>query len=114
MTPANGDGASVSGAKLPLQLTLLSRRDCSLCEVLEADLARWDAGRGRYRLTTVDIDTSAELRRRYGLRIPVLLHGDTELCAGRLREGALRALERALDPDPDSSASAAALDAERR
>ena len=76
-------------------LTLLSRRDCGLCEALEGELVTWDAGRALFSLNIIDIDTDAELQRRYQWRIPVLLLGDEELCAGTLNEAALIAIEAA-------------------
>lgn len=76
-------------------LTLMSRRDCTLCEALELDLARWDNGRGLYSLEIVDIDRDADLQQRYTWRIPVLLHGAEELCAGHLTGAATAAIEAA-------------------
>lgn len=76
----------------PLELTLYSKRDCPLCDELRAALAGWDAGRGAYRLTVVDIESDPALERRHGLRIPVLAHGETEICAGRFDPLPLEAL----------------------
>lgn len=79
-------------AATPLALTLYSRRDCPLCDEMVLALSRWDAGRGRYTLEVVDIETDAQLLQRYALRIPVLACGARELCAGRFREAAIEAL----------------------
>lgn len=59
-------------------LRLYSRPNCHLCEHLEAALAPLIAGRAR--LEVIDIDGDLELKRRFGLRIPVLAGGGRELC----------------------------------
>jgi hypothetical protein len=59
------------------KLTLYGRPECHLCEALLADLVPLlPAG---VTIETVDVDSSVALERRYGLRIPVLAAGDTEL-----------------------------------
>lgn len=58
-------------------LTLYSRPECHLCELLTEELAPLVGD--RVRLEVVDIGTDPGLERRYGLRIPVLVAGDTEL-----------------------------------
>jgi hypothetical protein len=58
-------------------LTLYSRPECHLCELLTEELAPLVGD--RVRLEVVDIGTDPALERRYGLRIPVLMAGDTEL-----------------------------------
>jgi len=58
-------------------LTLYSRPECHLCEALLADLA--PLLNADVVVETVDVDSSAALERRYGLRIPVLTAGDLEL-----------------------------------
>jgi Glutaredoxin-like domain (DUF836) len=77
-------GSDAAVATAPL-LTLMTRLDCSLCTSFEIELAAWEAGRGRFQLAVVNVDSSAELIARYGLRVPVLLVGDEEICAFRLR-----------------------------
>ena len=72
--------------------TLLSGRECPLCDEFRAELERWDDGRNCHVLTFVDIDTDPDLSRHFGLRVPVLLHGDAELCAGRFDPAPLSAL----------------------
>ncbi len=61
------------------ELTLLSRDYCHLCHDMEAALqpllAEYDAT-----LVVVDIDRFPDLEARYDELVPVLLHGDTELC----------------------------------
>lgn len=80
-----------TGADKPA-LTLFSRPDCALCDELQAQLESWDAGRGLFELTVVDIETDPALSARYGLRIPLLVYGETELCAGRFRADLLESL----------------------
>jgi len=60
-----------------IELTLYSRPDCHLCEQMEQELTPLLQGRAQVRV--VDISQSLELKRRYGLRIPVLSAGDDEL-----------------------------------
>ena len=60
-------------------LILYSRPECHLCEEMSAELE--PLLRGRATLQIVDVDQSPALVRRYGLRIPVLVAGDTELSA---------------------------------
>ena len=80
----------------PLALTLVTRRDCFLCEEFALALARWDAGRGLHTLRLSDADETPDHAERYGWRLPVLLLGDVELCAGRFEPSAL---ERVLADD---------------
>ena len=74
-------------------LTVYSRRGCHLCEemILDLEMARrgqaWD-------FAVVDVDGDPELARRYGERVPVLLLGERELCAGRLDPGALEEIPK--------------------
>ncbi|HET7569363.1 MAG TPA: glutaredoxin family protein [Gammaproteobacteria bacterium] len=69
-------------------LTLYSRAGCHLCEAMQQELAARCAGRG-VQIEVVDVDSSPELARRYGLRVPVLAGVDGELCYGRLDDDAL-------------------------
>lgn len=58
-------------------LVLFSREDCDLCDRLAEALAPMIAGRAT--LDIVNIDADPALVERYGLRIPVLVGGDSEL-----------------------------------
>ena len=85
------------------EFTVYTRRGCHLCEVLIEELMPLVRGRARVHLR--DVDTSPELARRYGLRIPVLEAGGKVLCEYRLdREQVLRCLDAASD-DPDPAAT---------
>lgn len=61
------------------RMLLYSRRDCHLCEELLTELQPHIAGKAV--VEVVDIDQNAELRQRYGLRIPVLV-GEREELSG--------------------------------
>ena len=61
------------------ELTLLSRSYCHLChdmeEALEPLSAEFDAT-----VTVIDVDVHPALEAKYDELVPVLLHGDIELC----------------------------------
>jgi hypothetical protein len=77
-----------------MMLTLLTRPECGLCELMLQEL---DALRAQHPLPPVqllDVDSDPELRRRYGLQIPVLLLDRLPVCRGQLdRNELLRALQ---------------------
>jgi len=63
-------------------LTVYSRPDCHLCETMVAEIEPLIADRAR--IDIVDISEDAGLSKRFGLLIPVLMHGDEELSRYRL------------------------------
>ena len=67
------------------RLTVLTRPDCGLCEELLLEL---DALRARFPalpgLQLVDVDADAALRRRWGMKVPVLLLDGVMVCTVRL------------------------------
>lgn len=64
-------------------LRLLGRQDCGLCEEMLGEL-RSEPGGALIAVQWIDVDGDAELRRRYGLRVPVLLDAwDEVICEGR-------------------------------
>ena len=70
-------------AGLPtLDLTLLSRRECPLCDEFKMALEAWSSGRFEINLEVVDIEQDAALLERHQWRIPVLMHRERELCHG--------------------------------
>ncbi len=78
-----------------LELTILSRPDCHLCDVV-LKIARRLQDDTPFNLTKVDISDDADLVRRYGTRIPVVLIDHHEACAGKITERDLRkALKKA-------------------
>jgi glutaredoxin len=71
-------------------LTLYSRPGCHLCDEARAALERVRA-RAAFSLHEVNIETDAELHRRYLERIPVVALGDEELFEFFVDEAALEA-----------------------
>jgi hypothetical protein len=63
-------------------LTVLTRPGCHLCDELIAELEPLVAGQAA--IDVVDISEDDQLHSRYLLEIPVLKHGDLELCRHRL------------------------------
>ncbi len=68
----------------PPTLTLLTRAECGLCEEMHAALQALGRRAALPPITIVDVDSDAQLQRRYGLKIPVLLLGATLVCSQRL------------------------------
>jgi thioredoxin reductase (NADPH) len=71
-----------------VRLTLYGRRYCHLCDDMQAALAGLEL-EFDIALEVVDVDASEALEARYGERVPVLAHGDTELCHHFLDRGAV-------------------------
>ena len=71
-------------------LTLLFREYCSLCHAMRDALAPFQAQCG-FTLKIVDVDEDGGLTARYNELVPVLLHGEHEICHWHLDEAALRA-----------------------
>lgn len=66
----------------PLQLTLLVRAYCHLCDEMRTALRTLAAGTGA-RIDEIDVDAHPALESRYGDLVPVLLLGSAggiELC----------------------------------
>lgn len=60
-------------------LTLYGRRYCHLCDDMAAALAPL-AREHAVAVVFVDVDADPALEARFGERVPVLAHGDRELC----------------------------------
>ena len=71
-----------------IELTLYSRAGCHLCDDMQRDLEAQHA-QFDFALRRVDIDTDPVLQARYRTRIPVLAHGEHEICIFRLDREAL-------------------------
>jgi len=71
-------------------LQLVSRADCGLCDDMHAELEALAAELELPPLTVVDVDSDPVLRRRFGLKIPVLLLDGVLVCFGKLDEAELR------------------------
>jgi hypothetical protein len=65
------------------QWRVLSRTDCSLCEAMLVELCEL-FGEQAQAIQVQDIEGDAELERKYGQRLPVLLIDDEFVCAYRL------------------------------
>jgi len=66
------------------RLTLLHREDCGLCEEMLAEIELLGRTVTLPPLELVDVDSDAELARRHGLNIPVLLLDGSVVCRHRL------------------------------
>ena len=70
-------------AKGQAKLTVYSRTYCHLCDEMISGLHALQA-RFHFDLAIVDVDADASLEDRYGENVPVLMHGERELCRHRL------------------------------
>jgi thioredoxin reductase (NADPH) len=64
---------------MAIELRLLSRSYCHLCHDMEVALRPLVEEFG-VQISVVDVDADAELEAKYDELVPVLLHGETELC----------------------------------
>ncbi|WP_106848606.1 glutaredoxin family protein [Blastococcus sp. Marseille-P5729] len=74
---------------MSIDVVLMSRAGCHLCEIARDDLAQILPDYG-LSARVVDIDTDAELVAEYGERVPVLLLDGDEHAHFRIDETALR------------------------
>lgn len=72
-----------------VELTLMSRGYCHLCHDMELALAPLAKEFGAS-LAVVDVDADPALEAKYNELVPVLLHGETELCHYFLDEAKIR------------------------
>lgn len=72
-----------------IELTLISRGYCHLCHDMEVALKPLAEEFGA-QVTIVDVDANPDLEARYDELVPVLLHGETELCHYFLDEAKTR------------------------
>lgn len=72
-----------------IEVTILSRRECHLCNVVER-LARHVQAEVPFTLSCMDVDDHADLAPRYGDRVPVVLINRVEVLSGRITEGDFR------------------------
>lgn len=70
-------------------LTVYERAGCHLCDDMVSTLSEWKAEFG-FEVERVDVDASPELAARYGAKVPVLMHGSSEICHFFLDLDALR------------------------
>lgn len=69
-------------------LTLYSRTWCHLCEDMLTGLQQLRAGQP-FDLVVIDVDGDPALEQRFGEWVPVLMHGDRELCHYHLDSAAI-------------------------
>jgi glutaredoxin len=87
-----------------LELTLITRNDCHLCEAAEAALARVLGRLGAelpelgYSAETIDIDQHPDLLARYSDEVPVLLLDGEQVAFWRIDEE--RVFERIVSQRP--------------
>lgn len=74
---------------MAIELTLMSRGYCHLCHDMEAALAPLAAEYGAT-VTVLDVDADPVLEAKYDELVPVLLHGEVELCHYFLDEAKVR------------------------
>jgi hypothetical protein len=67
-----------------VRLTLVHRQDCELCDQMVAELSALGRREALPPVDLVDVDADAELQRRHGLQVPVLLLDGTVVCRQRL------------------------------
>lgn len=65
---------------LPAGLVVLSREGCHLCEQMLLELADLERTAGLPPAQVVDVDSDADLARRFGLKVPVLLLDGSVIC----------------------------------
>jgi thiol-disulfide isomerase/thioredoxin len=74
---------------MAIDLTLLSRSYCHLCQEMEVALAPLAEEFGAL-VTVLEVDSDAQLEARYDELVPVLLHGESEICHYFLDEAKTR------------------------
>lgn len=73
--------ATISSASTPdpVELVVYSREHCHLCHDMIATLRELQT-RLSFHLEVVDVDSDADLKSRYGERVPVLVSEGQEIC----------------------------------
>lgn len=72
-----------------IELRLYARRGCHLCDVMKSDVER-EIRRRPARLSIVDVDSTPELAREFGERVPVLFVGGEKFAEIRVDSRRLR------------------------
>ena len=79
----------------PIVLTLMFREYCSLCHQMRAALQPFQVAYG-IEVQVIDVDADPILEERYNELVPVLLHGEHQICHWFLDEKALDAYLQSL------------------
>lgn len=74
---------------MAIELTLVSRSYCHLCHDMEVAVAPLAEEFGA-KVTILDVDADPALEALYDELVPVLLHGEKQLCHYHLDEGKTR------------------------
>jgi len=82
----------VIGARHRPRIVVYTRERCGLCRRAEVVVAREARGAEVHH---VDIDADADLIRRYGMRVPVVVVDDVEVAEVEVPRGAVRKAVRA-------------------
>ena len=91
---ADTDPIAADRPQEPTRLALVQRRDCELCEHMLMQLEMLARSLTLPPLDVLDVDADAELLRRYGLHVPVLLLDGEVVCRHRLDVPELKRLLR--------------------
>ncbi|MDO4997708.1 MAG: glutaredoxin family protein [Neisseria sp.] len=73
-----------------MKLDLMFREYCSLCHQMLAQLNQLKQ-EYEFEINLIDVDADPVLEEKYNELVPVLLHGEHELCHWHLDEAAVRA-----------------------
>lgn len=77
--------------KFAMKLTLMFREYCGLCHQMRDQLIPFQQQYG-FELEIIDVDDSPELEQKYNELVPVLLHGQQQICHWHLDEIQLKAV----------------------
>lgn len=87
--------SNLMSSTAPLKLTIISRKDCHLCDVVYRIASHLQTD-FPIEITKVSAEADPTLLARYGEKVPVVLVDGIERCAGKITEGDLRrAIKRA-------------------
>ena len=82
-------GSDRASMSMPIRVTILSREDCHLCDVVYR-IATHLQSELHIEMNIVDVDSDSSLAERYGTRVPVVLLDEIEHFAGSVTEEELR------------------------
>ena len=82
-------GSDRASMSTPIRVTILSREDCHLCNVVYRIAAHLQSEL-HIEMNIVDVDSDSSLTERYGTRVPVVLLDEIEHFAGSVTEEELR------------------------
>lgn len=75
--------------RMPIRVTILSREECHLCDVVYRIATRLQLEL-RIDTSKISIEGNQDLMERYGARVPVVLLDEVEHFSGNITEGELR------------------------